>query len=308
MINDARAILQHVPFLKGKALVITELGGGLTNRIYKVEDINDSYVLRVFGEGTALLGIDRERELACSKAVAASKLGAEVLAYLPELNPRPFEAFCGALLLRFLPGQLLKEEQVQNPEILRRIGTTLRLCHAAPIDDKVGTFSVFRTISKYLDQAREFKVSLPAELGEALMFLHRIESELGADEPFCLCHNDLLAGNFVDDDKTLRVIDWEYGGRGNRFFDLGNFAASLQLTDEQESVLLQAYFGEVRPEHVRRLKLMRLASDLRESSWGYLQSAVSTVKPAKYYLDYGAKHLMRFLLGARQAGLALKNQ
>ena len=41
------------------------------------------------------------------------------------MNPRPFEAFCGALLVRFLPGQLLKEEQVQDPEILRRIGKSL---------------------------------------------------------------------------------------------------------------------------------------------------------------------------------------
>ena len=53
--------------------------------------------------------------------------------------------------------------------------------------------------------------------------------------------------------------------------------------------------------------MVAAASDLREASWGYLQSAVSTVKPAQYYLDYGAKHLTRFLIGARQAGLAPKD-
>jgi thiamine kinase-like enzyme len=291
MIENARAILQHVPVLKGKALIITELGGGLTNKIFKVDDVNESYVLRVFGQGTDLLGINREREVACSKAAAAIGLGAEVLAYLPELNPPPFEGFCGALLVRFLPGKLLEPAQVQDPKVLQRIGRVLKQIHAAPIDATVAEFCVFRTIRDYLDKARERNVPLPAELADALAALSRIEAELGRALPLCLCHNDLLAGNFVDDGQTLRVIDWEYGGLGNRYFDLGNFATNLQLSDEQERTLLQAYFGEVRPEDVRRLKLMRIASDLREASWGYLQAAISKLHSPQYYLDYGKRHL-----------------
>src|SRR5262249_31416787 len=147
----------------------------------------------------------------------------------------------GALLVRFLPGKLLEPPQVQNPEMLRRIGTTLKQCHAAPIEAHVAEFSVFRAIRDYLDKARERNVDLPAEWNDALVQLQRIESQFGA-EPLCLCHNDLLSGNFVDDGQTLKLIDWEYGGRGNRYFDLGNFAVNLQLTEEQERTLLQAYF------------------------------------------------------------------
>ncbi len=303
VLDDARTILHHVPALKGKSLVISPLGGGMTNKIYKVDDVNESYVLRVFGQGTELLGINREREVACSKAVAAVDLGAEVVAFLPELSPPPFEGFCGALLVRFLPGKLLETNQVQNPDILRRIAETLKQCHAAPVDETIATFSVFHTIRDYLDKARERDVALPAELGDALVYLHRIEKALDSNEPLCLCHNDLLAGNFVDDGQTLRIIDWEYGGRGNRFFDLGNFAASLQLTDEQEKAFLQAYFGEIRPEQLQRLKLMRLVSDLREASWGYLQAALSKLHTPQYYLDYGRRHLDRFLAAAPAAGL-----
>ncbi len=296
MIENARAILQHVPSLKGKSLVITELGGGLTNKIFKVDDVNESYVLRVFGHGTDILGINREREVACSKAIAAAGLGAEVIAFLPELNPPPFEGFGGALLVRFVPGVLLKEEHVQNSAMLERIGATLKKCHAAPIDGQVAEFNVFRTIRDYLDKARERKIELPADWSDALRVLQRIESEVSAETP-CLCHNDLLAGNFLDDGQTLRIIDWEYGGRGNRFFDLGNFASNLQLTEEQEKALLLAYFGAARPEDLRRLKLMRLASDLREASWGYLQAAISKLHSPQYYLDYGRRHLDRCLKG-----------
>jgi len=38
---------------------------------------------------------------------------------------------------------------------------------------------------------------------------------------------------------------------------------------------------------------MRLASDLREAMWGFLQAAISTLDID--YLAYGRKHLERFI-------------
>ena len=40
------------------------------------------------------------------------------------------------------------------------------------------------------------------------------------------CHNDLLTANFLDDGSRLRILDWEYAGMGDRFFDLGNFSTN----------------------------------------------------------------------------------
>jgi thiamine kinase-like enzyme len=113
-----------------------------------------------------------------------------------------------------------------------------------------------------------------------------------------LCHNDLLLANFIDAGSSVMIIDWEYAGLGSRYFDLGNFAAHNQLTDAEERLLLGHYFGELRPEDLRRLRLMRLVSDLREATWGYLQSAILSVRqPAQHYRDYGRRFLDRFLSG-----------
>jgi thiamine kinase-like enzyme len=101
----------------------------------------------------------------------------------------------------------------------------------------------------------------------------------------------------------MRVIDWEYGGMGDRYFDLGNFAVNLQMTDAQETALLAAYFGEATPDAHRRLKLMRLASDLREAAWSYLQSAVSKQESPQAYLKRGNEHMERFQREARNVGL-----
>jgi thiamine kinase-like enzyme len=136
---------------------------------------------------------------------------------------------------------------------------------------------------------------LPSRLPEALAELARLEQKLAAGEPPCLCHNDLLPANFIDDGTRLSIIDWEYAGAGDRFFDLGNFAVNLQLDDAGEKALLTAYFGADRADDRRRLRLMRRVSDLREAMWGAVQAGISTLHSPDYYLDYGRKHLERFL-------------
>src|SRR6185503_15199540 len=234
------------------------------------------------GKDTALLGIDRACEAACSRAAAALGVGPKVIAFLPAH---------GAMVRRFATGRALTAEDVRQPAIMRRIVDALRRYHDGP--PGVGTFSPFATVRQYLALARERRVQFPDTLARAMDELARIEQETHNDAPPCPCHNDLLPANFIDDGGAVRIIDWEYGGMGDRFFDLGNLAVNGELNDEHEQSLLQLYFGEASAAHLRRLRLMRLASDLREAMWGFLQSALSTLD--EDFLAYGRKHLERFL-------------
>jgi thiamine kinase-like enzyme len=288
--GEVEAVLRDVPALRGGAVAVVPLPGGLTNRNYRVEVDGEALVVRLAGTGTELLGIDRDREDACSRLAARVGIGPEVVAYLPERN---------SLVTRFVPGRVLTDEDVQRPGVLPRVAEVLHRCHAAPVPEHLGRFSVFDTVRGYVELARGRSVSLPDTLPDALSRLARIEAEARHDEPPCLCHNDLLPSNLIDDGATIRLIDWEYAGLGDRFFDLGNLAVNLQLGPEQEAMLLEAYRGEARADDLRRLRLMRLASDMREAAWGFLQSAISKLHPAAYYLDYGRRHLDRFLAGNR---------
>ncbi len=105
------------------------------------------------------------------------------------------------------------------------------------------------------------------------------------------CHNDLLNANFLDDGERLRIVDWEYAGMGDRFFDLANFAINHELDPSQSELLLAAYFGEVRTPDAQALELMRFMSDFREAMWGVVQSAVSELD---FDFDaYAAEHFAR---------------
>ena len=49
------------------------------------------------------------------------------------------------------------------------------------------------------------------------------------------CHNDLLAANFIAGEQHLWIVDWEYAGMGDRYFDLANFAVNNELDDGGEA-------------------------------------------------------------------------
>jgi thiamine kinase-like enzyme len=276
-------ILKLVPAWSGTDAVITPLEGGITNQNYRVEIGNESFVLRVGGKYTHLLGIDRERECICTTIAAGSGVGAEVVScHVAE------EA--EVLVTRFIAGTQIPAERACSPEMLPRIVAAIKRYHNGPAFP--GIFSPFETVRTYHRLAEKRGVTLPATLPGVLHLLAQIEEAIRPKLQLRPCHNDLLAGNFIDDGRNIRIVDWEYAGMGDLFFDLGNFAANQALNEEQCTWLVQLYSGEARPTDLAHLHLMRMASDLRESLWGFLQMGISEL--AFDYHTYASHHLQRF--------------
>jgi thiamine kinase-like enzyme len=276
-----------MPRLKGKKVKMRPLKGGLTNRNYRLDCEGERFVLRVMGDNSKLLGISRQAEHACLQAAHAIGIGPEVMAFFPDK---------GALVTRFVAGRVLVPEALKDPAILRRVVASLRQYHEK--SNGVGTFSAFKTVRRYYAQACKCKVAFPRNIGRALRILARIEDEAGVPNRVCPCHNDLLSSNLIDDRRMVWILDWEYGGEGDLFFDLGNLAANNLFDGEQENRLLQYYFDQARPADLRRLRLMRLASDMREAMWGFLQAGIS--KLDFDYQTYACRHLERFVQGAKR--------
>ena len=109
--------------------------------------------------------------------------------------------------------------------------------------------------------------------GWASEIARRIE-EHRRDAPIVPCHNDLLNANFIDDGSRLWIVDWEYAGMGDPFFDLGNFAVNHELDADGERLLLESYGSG----DAEALTLMRFMSDFREAMWGVVQQALSTLE------------------------------
>jgi thiamine kinase-like enzyme len=275
-------ILTQLPGWNTAESVVAPLEGGITNQNYRVEVGAETFVLRIGGKGTHLLGIDRGHESICTAIAAQVGVGAEVIHFLPAED---------VLVTRFIVGSILTPEAAAQPEMLARIVTSMQRYHSGPTFP--GNFSPFATVRNYHRLALVQGVDFPDTLPRVFALMAQIEGALGPNQQIKPCHNDLLASNFIDDGQSIRILDWEYAGMGDLFFDLGNFAVNQSLHEEQCRLLLQLYFGEVRPADLAHLHLMRLASDLRESFWGFLQLGVSTLDFD--YRDYAHHHLNRFL-------------
>jgi hypothetical protein len=66
MSQQFEGLLDLVPEWEKLTISVTPLTGGITNQNYRVDIGSESFVLRVGGKGTHLLGIERERERACT--------------------------------------------------------------------------------------------------------------------------------------------------------------------------------------------------------------------------------------------------
>jgi thiamine kinase-like enzyme len=292
--DELVAAMQRVPELAGRELTLTALSGGITNRNFLVtpngaaERRTDRYVIRLAGNDTHLLGISREVEHAATVAAAGVGVGPEVTAFIrPE----------GYLVTRFIEGAPVSDESVRQPATLRRVADSLRRIHDGP--PIPGLFVPLRIVEAYRALAQARGVRIPVEYALAAAIGRRIELAcIAAPLEPRPCHNDLLNANFIDDGERIRIVDWEYAGMGDAFFDLGNFSINHDLGPEQDALLLAAYDGvsTPAPDRLARLTLMRVVSDFREAMWGVLQQGISTLDVD--FVAYAAEHFDRLLANA----------
>jgi thiamine kinase-like enzyme len=282
--------MQRVPELAGKELTLITLTGGITNRNYRIDIAGqrERYVIRLGGNDTHLLGISREVEHAATVAAAGVGVGAEVLAFLrPE----------GYLVTKFIEGTPMAELDVHAPHVLERIADSVRRFHDGPAIP--GLFVPLRIVEAYRALARDNGVPIPPEFELAQAIGRRVELAL-LTNPLELrpCHNDFLPGNLIDDGQRMRIVDWEYAGMGDPFFDLGNFSINNDLTPDEDAAFLAAYDLEAHPraDRLARLALFRVISDFREAMWAVLQEGISTLEVD--FRAYAADHFDRLLANA----------
>jgi thiamine kinase-like enzyme len=286
--DELVAVLQRVPELTGRELTLTTLSGGITNRnfLVTIAGEGDRYVIRLAGNDTHLLGISREVERSATVAAAGVGVGPEVTAFLrPE----------GYLVTRFIDGSPVSLEDVRELDTLARIADSLRRIHHGP--PIPGLFVPLRIVAAYKALAQARGVRIPPEYDLAEAIGRRIDLACLAD-PVELrpCHNDLLNANFIDDGSRIRIVDWEYAGMGDPYFDLGNFSINHELTPDDDAHLLAFYEGPARIDHLARLTLMRVVSDFREAMWGVLQQGISTLNVD--FVAYAGDHFDRLLANA----------
>lgn len=259
------ALLDAIPCAAARPRVVEDLPGGLTNRNLKVTNADGCCVVRIPAEGPGLLGIDRDAEYANSLRAAQAGVGAPVLHYRRG----------SGLSVAFLPGTALTDDDLRDPAVLARVARACRQLHAGP--RFVGEFDMFAVQARYRAVVAEHGFRLPPRYDDFAPLVERVRTALGPRVSLP-CHNDLLAGNLIDDGERVWLIDYEYSGNNDPCFELGNVWSEAALPADLLDVLVTAYFGRPRPAQVARARLFGLMSQYGWTLWAVIQDATSPLE------------------------------
>ena len=255
----------------GRTFTIEPLAGGITNANFKVQlgaigsTASQDVVVRIPGKDTHLLGIDRHSEASANLVAARVGVAPDLMGVDPET---------GGIVTRYVEGRPVSVEELATEPMLHEVVTALGRVHRAGTVES--TFDHFSVIRSYHALAHRHGVTEPFDYREANRVLSLVES-VRPFQPSVLGHNDLLNANFLYD-GTVRILDWEYAGRADPFFDLANLSVNNELGHHRDELLLWHYFGSTDTGGLAILRLMKLVSELREAMWAVAQLAISELE------------------------------
>lgn len=262
------AVLRSFPEWRADEVSLEPLGGGITNRnaVVSVASLAPRrFVARLPGERTELLAIDRANEAEASLRAAELGIGPPVLGELDGV---------GTLVTELVPGGHLAPD-----EFVARLDEVVPLLHrfhrSGPL---AGAFPIHRVVEWHARDAAAHGATVPDAWAELHAVSLRIEREFGAAEDDVVpCHNDLLPGNVLFAEGRTWLLDFEYAGMNDRFFDLANLSINCGLDVAADERLLGLYLGEVTDAQRAKLAAMKVMSELREGMWAVVQQAISTL-------------------------------
>jgi thiamine kinase-like enzyme len=269
LIEDGRiaAICSQFPILRN-AVSVKPLGGGLTNKNYRIDTKEATYVLRVSEPSSTLLAIDRNNERINTARAHMSGVGPRVIDCLPEEN---------VLLIEWIEANTLHAADLRNSEeLLVRIAGALKKLHSATAFDGEFYFPDVRKNYKATVVSNDY--FMPDEYLELEPRILDLENALGRhSEEKVACNNDLLAENFLDDVNKFWIIDYEYAGQNEPSFDIGNLAAESELNDFELARLCDAYWQEHSPLKIAKAIAWSMIARYGWVLWASIQERISSI-------------------------------
>ena len=242
-------------------ITIEPLPGGLTNRNHLVTCGGERFVVR-HGLDAPEHGIDRRLEAAISAAAARAGLA-----------PALVHAGAGFLVLRHIEGRTLEAGDLSGGAGLTKAIELLRLCR-----DRMPAFCDFtlpdRRPIRLLEQYAA-TLAMPHHPRHQAFLRYELPlaalRERLAARPVGFAHNDVHAGNLIDDGERLWLVDWEYAGAGDPLLDLASLANNGLVPTQAVAGMVRAWCGGEEGDTIAAFPALRLAAALRDLFWGYVQ-------------------------------------
>ena len=234
--------------------------GGMSNKNFRVNFQEKSYVLRVPGPGSEGM-VERANEE--FNAIEGCKMG---------VNPRIryFNAKTGIKLADFVENaETLNSATIQRHDNLRKIADIYHRIHDSHVRLK-NEFNLFREIEKYdrlLSQVGGQMYDGWDTFKPKVMDLEVRLNAIGIE--LTPCHDDAVPENFIKaQDGTIYLIDWEYSGMNDPMADFAALFLESDFPEETREYFLSKYYQGATPEGVKeRISCYEILWDTLWAQW-----------------------------------------
>ena len=252
--------LAAVYFPNNKIADVKRLGG-LTNFSFKVDFENgESYVFRLPGEGTEEL-INRHDEKISTTLACDLGIDSELIM---------FDDDNGIKIMKFVSnGETMNDEKLRKDKSIEEVADIFKKLHGSGVDTKI-PFEVFDMANGY----EKFIIANGVELyddwdeirSEVMALKERVDKVGTTKAP---CHNDSLCENWLHDADRMYLIDWEYAGMNDPYWDLADISIEAAYDKEMDDKLLKRYHdGEPTKNQRLRFEANKIYLDFLWTLWG----------------------------------------
>lgn len=240
--------------------------GGMSNKNFRVNYQDKSYVLRVPGNGSDGM-VERSNEE--FNAIEGCKMGVN-----PEI--RYFNAKTGIKLADYVENaETLNSATIQRHDNLRKIAEIYHKIHDAHIRLK-NEFNLFQEIEKYDKLIEKVGAKMYPGWEEFKPKVMRLESYLNAiGIELTPCHDDAVPENFIKaEDGTIYLIDWEYSGMNDPMADFAALFLESEFPEDTQDYFLNKYYNGIIPENIReRILCYEILWDALWAQWTVIKEA-----------------------------------
>lgn len=206
---------------------------GVTNRTFLVTTNENKYILRIAGEGTNEY-INRFDEISNMKK-------AMTLDILPEIFYASENT--GTIISQYISNSYeFTKKDLYDQSKLTLLNKALINLHASNVQFN-NEFDIEKSMNEYQSLLKKMNCPYPAILKNNLSILDKAFQKLKENyvKNLVPCHIDPKLNNFLITDDQLYLIDWEYSGMADEYFEMANFTLTNELSKEEEKLFLDNY-------------------------------------------------------------------
>lgn len=272
LLNDIREVF------KEKIADIASLTGGISNRSFSVQlESGKKLVLRLAASDYGEV-VDRSKEK--HNAMAAAKINVSPKVYSFREN--------GDEVIEFLELPTMHPEDFQNRlDVMEAAAGILNRFHRES-EEFYGIFDPVERIRNFENMAKENGFEEKYEGWERIdRAVERIGEIYKKNPPeLCPCHCDTLAENFMYDGKTIKLIDWEFGGMCDPYYDASGVLTENELDENACAAFIRAFCeGEPTEEQKARIYVDRFLYCTYWSNWAL--AMISLGRDRSFCYPYG---------------------